>query len=59
MSKANDIDSYRDLRVWRKGMDLTEPVYELTRGVPSHEKLGLSSQLRQAAVSMPSNIAEG
>ena len=56
---SSQIESYRDLRVWQKGMDLTERVYELTRAFPSDEKFGLTSQLRRAAVSVPSNIAEG
>lgn len=56
---GSKIESYRDLRVWQKGVDLTERVYDLTRGFPSEEKFGLSSQLRRAAVSVPSNVAEG
>lgn len=59
MGNGSNIESYRDLRVWRKGMNLTERVYELTREFPSHEKFGLVSQLRRASVSVPSNIAEG
>lgn len=59
MGNGGGIESYRDLRVWQKGIDLTERVYELTRGFPSEEKFGLISQLRRAAVSLPSNIAEG
>jgi four helix bundle protein len=51
--------SYRDLIVWQKGMVLVRNVYELTRGFPSEEKYGLVSQMRRAAVSIPSNVAEG
>jgi len=51
--------SYRDLRVWQQAMDLTVQVYELTEKFPKHETYGLMSQLRRAAVSVPSNIAEG
>ena len=51
--------TYRDLKVWKRGMGLVERVYRLTRPFPKSEKFGLSSQLRQAAVSVPSNIAEG
>jgi four helix bundle protein len=51
--------SYRDLRVWQKAMDLAEKVYRATEPFPKTEKYGLTSQLRRAAVSIPSNIAEG
>jgi len=51
--------SYRDLRVWQQAMDLTVQVYELTEKFPKHETYGLTSQMRRAAVSVPSNIAEG
>jgi len=50
---------YRDLKVWEKAMDLVEQVYGLTRKFPSEEMYGLTSQIRRAAVSVPSNIAEG
>jgi four helix bundle protein len=53
------INSFRDLRVWQAGMDLVENVYLLTRSFPADEKHGLVSQMRRAAVSIPSNIAEG
>jgi four helix bundle protein len=51
--------SFRELRVWQLGMSLVERVYDLTRSFPKEEIFGLSSQLRRAAVSVPSNIAEG
>jgi len=51
--------SYRDLKVWQKAMDLVVRIYELTRSFPQNEVYGLTSQLRRAAVSVPSNIAEG
>ena len=51
--------SYRDLRVWQQSMDLAEEIYRLTEGFPKHELYGLTSQLRRAAVSVASNIAEG
>ena len=54
-----EIKSYRDLRVWQAGMDLVVQVYRLTQGFPTHELYGLTSQMRRAAVSIPSNIAEG
>src|SRR5437660_1267087 len=50
---------FRDLRVWKDGMDLVEQVYRLTRDFPKQELYGLANQLRRAAVSIPSNIAEG
>ena len=53
------IRSYRDLEVWQVAMDLVEVVYRLTKTFPSDEKFGLTSQIRRAAVSIPSNIAEG
>ena len=53
------IESYQDLIVWQKSMDLVEMIYGLTRQLPEHEKYALSSQMQRAAVSIPSNIAEG
>ena len=50
---------YSELLVWKKAMDLVTQVYQLTREFPSEEKYGLVSQLQRAAVSIPSNIAEG
>jgi four helix bundle protein len=51
--------SYRDLIAWQKAMDLVEEAYKTTRDFPKGEIYGLTSQLRRAAVSVPSNIAEG
>ena len=53
------IQSYRDLLVWQKGMALVTEVYALTRKYPASEQYGLVSQTRRSAVSIPSNIAEG
>jgi len=53
------IDSHRDLVVWQKSIDLVELVYQLTNGFPREELYGLTSQMRRAAVSISSNIAEG
>lgn len=53
------ITSYRDLRVWRAGIDLVERIYLLARAFPAYELYALTSQIRRAAVSVPSNIAEG
>src|SRR5271165_6541275 len=51
--------SYQDLRVWQNAMDLVERVYGETQDFPKAEIYGLTSQMRRAAVSIPSNIAEG
>jgi four helix bundle protein len=51
--------SYRDLRVWQNAMDLVVSVYHETQGFPKEEAYGLTSQMRRASVSIPSNIAEG
>ena len=53
------IRSYKDLVVWQKGIDLVEEVYRLTAQFPNHERYGLAGQIQRAAVSVPSNIAEG
>ena len=50
---------YRELKVWRLAMELAEEVYKLCTEFPKHEVYGLTSQLQRAAVSVPSNIAEG
>jgi four helix bundle protein len=51
--------SYQDLVVWQRAMDLVEEVYRLTQSFPKEEMYGLTSQIRRAVVSIPSNIAEG
>ncbi|WP_281238866.1 MULTISPECIES: four helix bundle protein [Flavobacterium] len=50
---------HKELDVWKKSMDLVESIYTLTQRFPDVEKYGLTSQMRRAAVSIPSNIAEG
>ena len=50
---------FRELRIWQAAMDLVEKIYLLTRSFPKQETYGLTSQLQRAAVSIPSNIAEG
>ena len=52
-------DSYKDLIEWRKAMELVTEIYRATREFPRDELYGLTNQLRRAAVSVPSNIAEG
>ena len=51
--------SYKDLLVWQKAIALAKIVYRITRNFPTAEKFGLIAQMRRAAVSIPSNIAEG
>ena len=51
--------SYQDLVVWQKAMQLVKLIYELTKKLPKEEIYALSSQMRRASVSIPSNIAEG
>ena len=53
------VQSYRDLIVWQRSMEFVGLVYELSRKFPNEELFGLTSQIRRAAVSVPSNIAEG
>jgi len=53
------IDSYQDLDVWKQSKALVRDIYELTKAFPKEEQFGLTNQLRRAAVSIPSNIAEG
>ena len=51
--------TFQDLRIWQEAMDLTLDIYRVTGSFPKHETYGLTSQMRRAAVSVPSNIAEG
>ncbi len=53
------VKNYRDLIVWQKAMDLVTQVYQATERFPQKEVFGLTNQIRKAAVSIPSNIAEG
>lgn len=53
------MNSYKDLKVWQKSIELVVQVYTLTKSFPKEELYGLTSQIRRAAISIPSNIAEG
>ena len=53
------VRSYRDLDVWQQSMALVEECYKVTRALPAEERFGLSAQVRRAAASIPSNLAEG
>ncbi len=53
------ITSYRDLLVWTKGISLVKAIYQISQKFPPAEQFGLTAQVRRAAVSVPSNIAEG
>ncbi len=59
MTHEGGINSYRDLLIWQKSMALAKQIYSITRAFPSDERFGLIAQMRRAAVSVPSNIAEG
>ncbi|HCU07016.1 MAG TPA: diversity-generating retroelement protein bAvd family protein [Holosporales bacterium] len=51
--------NFRNLDIWKSGFDLVKQIYNVTKGFPSSEMYGLTSQMRRASVSLPSNIAEG
>ncbi len=51
--------NFKDLLVWQKGMEIAKLTYELTRTFPAEERFGIIPQMRRAAVSIPSNLAEG
>jgi four helix bundle protein len=55
----SSMGSFRDLRVWQQAMKLAREVYQGTDSFPRHELYGLTQQIRRAAVSVPSNVAEG
>ena len=55
----SSISSYKDLLIWKKGIVIVVKVYQLTKAFPSEELYALSSQIKRASVSIPSNIAEG
>ena len=56
---SKEIKNHKDLEVWKKSMDLVSNIYKITDSFPNKELYGLTNQIRRAAVSIPSNIAEG
>lgn len=56
---TDKIKSFRDLKVWQKGIELVKEIYIVTNTFPKEELYVLSSQMRRAAISVPSNVAEG
>lgn len=58
-SRTRKLKSYRDLEVWQLGIELVEDIYSITKEFPRDERFGLTGQLRRAALSIPTNIAEG
>ncbi|MBI4685506.1 MAG: four helix bundle protein [Nitrospirae bacterium] len=59
MTEKTGIKSFRDLNIWKDAIKLVKLIYEITKTFPNSEIYGLTSQIRRAAVSVPSNIAEG
>ena len=53
------IKTYRDLEIWKKGIEVVKDIYKLTQKLPKQEMYGLVSQMRRSAISVPSNVAEG
>jgi len=53
------IRSYRDLEIWKEGIELVKDIYRLTENFPKQEMYSLVSQMRRSALSIPSNVAEG
>lgn len=59
LAREMGIESFKDLEIWRKGIALAKEIYLLTRDFPKEEIYGLTNQMQRAAISIPSNIAEG
>jgi len=59
MDKTKKSQSFKDLIVWKKSIELSLKMYEITKKLPIEEKFGLVSQMRRCSISVPSNIAEG
>lgn len=56
---AEKIKNFRDLNIWKLGIEIVEDTYKLTKLFPKDELYGLTAQMRRSAVSIPSNVAEG
>ena len=56
---GNGIKSFRDLEIWKRSISLAKKIYQISEAFPKTELYGLTTQLRRAAISIPSNIAEG
>jgi four helix bundle protein len=59
MAEVRKSRSYKDLEVWQVSMELVKAIYQITAKFPSSERFGLTQQIRRAAISIPSNVAEG
>ena len=59
MKRSGKIQTFEDLDVWQMGRDLTLKIYEITSNFPKEEVCGMTSQIKKAALSVPSNISEG
>jgi len=59
MNERKKVKGFRDLEIWKRGIDIVETAYRITRSFPKEELYGLINQLRRAAVSVPANISEG
>ena len=57
--KIKVMKNFKELNIWKRGIELVKSIYTLSRGLPAEEKFGMISQLTRAAVSIPANIAEG
>lgn len=57
--ESKKIESFKDLIVWQKGIELVNEIYKVTKHFPKEESYGLTSQARRSAISIPANIAEG
>ena len=53
------VESFKDLIVWQRGIELVNDIYKLTKHFPKDELYGITSQIRRAAISIPANVAEG
>ena len=59
MAKSKKMKNYKELTVWKRGIELVKAVYIISKQFPSEEKFGIISQITRAAVSIPANITEG